>query len=80
MIRGIVPTALSPAVLPFLYAVFLLPAQLGVPGVPSPAVTPPKLLFNVMAGPGAPSSMTTLVCSGTSRGSQEAVGQAARKS
>ncbi|SFO39196.1 Sulfite exporter TauE/SafE [Actinomadura madurae] len=34
-------------------AVFLLPAQLSVLGVPSPAVTPTNLLFNVVAGPAA---------------------------
>ncbi|MEU8139646.1 sulfite exporter TauE/SafE family protein [Streptodolium elevatio] len=34
-------------------AVFLLPAQVSVLGVPSPAVTPTNLLFNVVAGPGA---------------------------
>jgi uncharacterized membrane protein YfcA len=34
-------------------AVFLLPAQLSVLAVPSPAVTPTNLLFNVAAGPGA---------------------------
>ncbi|MER5994899.1 sulfite exporter TauE/SafE family protein [Streptomyces viridosporus] len=34
-------------------AVFLLPVQLSVFGVPSPAVTPTNLLFNVVAGPGA---------------------------
>ncbi len=34
-------------------AVFLLPVQLSVFGVPSPAVTPTNLLFNVAAGPGA---------------------------
>ncbi|MER6676734.1 sulfite exporter TauE/SafE family protein [Streptomyces sp. NPDC000983] len=34
-------------------AVFLLPAQMTVLGVPSPAVTPTNLLFNVVAGPGA---------------------------
>ncbi|MET7694304.1 sulfite exporter TauE/SafE family protein [Streptomyces sp. NPDC005483] len=34
-------------------AVFLLPVQLNVLGVPSPAVTPTNLLFNVVAGPGA---------------------------
>ncbi|MGA5521217.1 TSUP family transporter [Streptomyces pseudogriseolus] len=34
-------------------AVFLLPVQLGVLGVPSPAVTPTNLLYNVVAGPGA---------------------------
>lgn len=33
-------------------AVFLLPVQLSVFGVPSPAVTP-NLLYNVVAGPGA---------------------------
>jgi hypothetical protein len=32
---------------------FLLPVQLSVLGVPSPAVTPINLLFNVVAGPGA---------------------------
>lgn len=34
-------------------AVFLLPAQISVLGVPSPAVTPTNLLYNVVAGPGA---------------------------
>lgn len=34
-------------------AVFLLPVQLSVLHVPSPAVTPTNLLFNVVAGPGA---------------------------
>ncbi|QFQ94980.1 sulfite exporter TauE/SafE family protein [Streptomyces phaeolivaceus] len=34
-------------------AVFLLPVQLSVFGVPNPAVTPTNLLFNVVAGPGA---------------------------
>lgn len=34
-------------------AVFLLPVQLTVLGVPSPAVTPTNLLYNVVAGPGA---------------------------
>jgi uncharacterized protein len=34
-------------------AVFLLPVQLSVLQVPSPAVTPTNLLFNVVAGPGA---------------------------
>lgn len=34
-------------------AVFLLPFQLTVLGVPSPAVTPTNLLYNVIAGPGA---------------------------
>ena len=33
-------------------AVFLLPVQFSVLGVPSPAVTPTNLLFNVVAGPG----------------------------
>ncbi|MDX3525414.1 sulfite exporter TauE/SafE family protein [Streptomyces sp. ID05-39B] len=33
-------------------AVFLLPVQLSVFGVPNPAVTPTNLLFNVVAGPG----------------------------
>jgi uncharacterized protein len=33
-------------------AVFLLPVQLSVLHVPSPAVTPTNLLFNVVAGPG----------------------------
>ncbi|MGI5330649.1 TSUP family transporter [Actinomadura nitritigenes] len=32
---------------------FLLPVQLSVLNVPSPAVTPTNLLFNVVAGPGA---------------------------
>ncbi|WP_369149621.1 sulfite exporter TauE/SafE family protein [Streptomyces sp. R44] len=34
-------------------AVFLLPLQLSVFGVPNPAVTPTNLLYNVVAGPGA---------------------------
>jgi uncharacterized protein len=34
-------------------AVFLLPVQLSVLGVPSPAVTPTNLLYNIVAGPGA---------------------------
>lgn len=34
-------------------AVFLLPVQFSVLGVPSPAVTPTNLLFNVVATPGA---------------------------
>ncbi|MFC0556200.1 TSUP family transporter [Planotetraspora thailandica] len=34
-------------------AVFLLPVQFSVLGVPSPAVTPTNLLYNVVAGPGA---------------------------
>ncbi len=34
-------------------AVFLLPVQLSVFGVASPAVTPTNLLYNVVAGPGA---------------------------
>ncbi|WP_333754151.1 sulfite exporter TauE/SafE family protein [Streptomyces sp. IBSBF 3352] len=34
-------------------AVFLLPIQVSVLGVPSPAVTPTNLLYNVVAGPGA---------------------------
>ncbi|MFF8103527.1 TSUP family transporter [Streptomyces sp. NPDC016640] len=34
-------------------AVFLLPVQLSVFGVPGPAVTPTNLLYNVVAGPGA---------------------------
>jgi uncharacterized protein len=34
-------------------AVFLLPVQLSILGVPSPAVTPTNLLFNVVAVPGA---------------------------
>lgn len=34
-------------------AVFLLPVQLSLLHVPSPAVTPTNLLFNVVAGPGA---------------------------
>ncbi|MFE1230638.1 sulfite exporter TauE/SafE family protein [Streptomyces sp. NPDC059442] len=34
-------------------AVFLLPVQLSVLGVPNPAITPTNLLFNVVAGPGA---------------------------
>ena len=34
-------------------AVFMLPIQLSVLGVPNPAVTPTNLLYNVIAGPGA---------------------------
>ncbi|MFD8659783.1 sulfite exporter TauE/SafE family protein [Streptomyces globisporus] len=34
-------------------AVFLLPVQVSVLGVPSPAITPTNLLYNVVAGPGA---------------------------
>lgn len=34
-------------------AVFLLPVQLSVFGVPNPAITPTNLLYNVVAGPGA---------------------------
>lgn len=34
-------------------AVFLLPVQLSVLHVPSPAITPTNLLFNVVSGPGA---------------------------
>ena len=34
-------------------AVFLLPVQLSLLHVPSPAVTPTNLLYNVVAGPGA---------------------------
>jgi uncharacterized protein len=34
-------------------AVFLLPVQLSVFGVPNPRVTPTNLLYNVMSGPGA---------------------------
>ncbi|GII97329.1 TSUP family transporter [Sinosporangium siamense] len=34
-------------------AVFLLPVQLSVLGVPSPAITPTNLLYNVVATPGA---------------------------
>lgn len=34
-------------------AVFLLPVQLSVLGVPNPQVTPTNLLFNVVSGPGA---------------------------
>ncbi|WP_151771310.1 TSUP family transporter [Streptomyces abyssomicinicus] len=34
-------------------AVFLLPVQMSVLGVPSPAVTPTNLLYNVVSGPGA---------------------------
>ncbi|MEV0073270.1 sulfite exporter TauE/SafE family protein [Amycolatopsis sp. NPDC050768] len=34
-------------------AVFLLPVQVSILGVPNPAVTPTNLLFNVVAGPGA---------------------------
>lgn len=34
-------------------AVFLLPVQISVLGVPSPAVTPTNLLFNVISVPGA---------------------------
>lgn len=34
-------------------AVFLMPVQLSLLGVPSPAITPTNLMFNVVAGPGA---------------------------
>ncbi|HEX5016794.1 MAG TPA: sulfite exporter TauE/SafE family protein [Actinomycetes bacterium] len=34
-------------------AVFMLPIQLSLLGVPNPAVTPTNLLYNVIAGPGA---------------------------
>src|SRR6188508_484367 len=34
-------------------AVFLLPFQLSVFGVPNPQVTPTNLLYNVLSGPGA---------------------------
>ena len=34
-------------------AVFLLPVQLSVFGVPNPQVTPTNLLYNVLSGPGA---------------------------
>ena len=34
-------------------AVFLLPVQLSMFGVPNPQVTPTNLLYNVLAGPGA---------------------------
>ena len=34
-------------------AVLLLPVQLSILGVPSPAVTPTNLLFNIVSGPGA---------------------------
>ncbi|MYT79316.1 hypothetical protein YW3DRAFT_07152 [Streptomyces sp. MnatMP-M77] len=34
-------------------AVFLLPVQVSLLGMPSPAVTPTNLLYNVVAGPGA---------------------------
>jgi uncharacterized membrane protein YfcA len=34
-------------------AVFLLPVQLSVLHIPSPAVTPTNLLFNIVSGPGA---------------------------
>lgn len=34
-------------------AVFLLPVQISLLGVPSPSVTPTNLLYNVVAGPGA---------------------------
>jgi uncharacterized membrane protein YfcA len=34
-------------------AVFLLPVQLSLFGVPNPQVTPTNLLFNVLSGPGA---------------------------
>jgi uncharacterized membrane protein YfcA len=33
--------------------VIMLPVKVSVVGVPSPAVTPTNLLFNVVAGPGA---------------------------
>jgi uncharacterized membrane protein YfcA len=36
------------------WAVFLLPVQLSILDVPSPAVTPTNLLFNIVATPGAP--------------------------
>ncbi|CAL9522069.1 hypothetical protein SUDANB174_03838 [Streptomyces sp. enrichment culture] len=38
-------------------AVFLLPVQVSVLGVPSPAVTPTNLLYNVVLAP-APSTAT----------------------
>ena len=34
-------------------AVFLLPVQLSVLGVPNPQVTPTNLMYNVISGPGA---------------------------
>ena len=34
-------------------AVFLLPVQISLLGVPSPSVTPTNLLYNVVAVPGA---------------------------
>ena len=34
-------------------AVFLLPVQLSVLGVPSPQVTPTNLVYNLVSGPGA---------------------------
>src|SRR5688572_22810411 len=34
-------------------AVFLLPVQVSLLGIPSPAVTPTNLLYNVVAVPGA---------------------------
>jgi hypothetical protein len=43
-------------------AVLLLPIQLSVLGVPSPAITPTNLLFNVAAVPGG------LLRSGTNAG------------
>lgn len=56
-------------------AVFLLPVQLSVLGVPNPAVSPTNLLFNVVAGPGAlarhhrqgnlTGSLTRLLAAGT---------------
>ena len=33
-------------------AVFLLPVQLSILGVPSPQITPTNLLYNVISGPG----------------------------
>ncbi len=46
-------------------AVFLLPVQLSVLGVPSPAVTPTNLLFNVVAGPGRCCGTTARGCCAT---------------
>lgn len=45
-------------------AVFLLPVQLSVLGVPSPAVTPTNLLFNVVAVPGALAPTTAVTWTG----------------
>ncbi len=48
-------------------AVFLLPVQLTVFGVPNPAITPTNLLFNVVAGRGALWRYATMApCAATS--------------